>query len=327
MSARFRATAARSLYPGETGRVRTCSYRRVIGPFRRFFGIFSGRLQDVRSHARDCRGLLSALLGSGPGRAVKKAPGRFLNAEPNGMGTRGHTEQRNAKTLRAANRGYGYLFQNDPLEPLHYQVRLETVRQRRTDHVRHALRRLHDRRRNVPYGLSVVPLVFLPLACGYLLSYVFRTINGSIADELVHGFSLDAGSLGLLTSVYFLAFAVSAIPIGVAAESDIDLVTQTLLKAAEGVDNVLKDPAPKVQFLKFGDWSLDFRLLVWSNRPRLHMQIRSDINYRIDKLFREAKIEIPYPQTELRVRQGSLQIDTDDTVNLHESHADVPADS
>jgi len=118
-----------------------------------------------------------------------------------------------------------------------------------------------------------------------------------------------------------------AIPIGVSAESDIDLVTQTLLKAAEGVDNVLRDPPPKVQFLKFGDWSLDFRLLVWSNRPRLHMQIRSDINYRIDKLFREAKIEIPYPQTELRLRQGSLQIDTDDAVNLRESQADVPADN
>jgi predicted MFS family arabinose efflux permease len=96
---------------------------------------------------------------------------------------------------------------------------MRTARQRRADHVRHALRRLHDRRRNVPYGLSVVPLVFLPLACGYLLSYVFRTINGSIADELVHGFSLDAGSLGLLTSVYFLAFAVSAIPIGVALDA------------------------------------------------------------------------------------------------------------
>jgi small-conductance mechanosensitive channel len=118
-----------------------------------------------------------------------------------------------------------------------------------------------------------------------------------------------------------------AIPIGVSAESDIDLVTQTLLKAAEGVDNVLKDPPPKVQFLKFGDWSLDFRLLVWTNRPRLHMQIRSDINYRIDKLFREAKIEIPYPQTELRIRQGSLHIDTDDTLQLHESESDAPADS
>src|SRR5712671_5043725 len=118
-----------------------------------------------------------------------------------------------------------------------------------------------------------------------------------------------------------------AIPIGVSAESDIDLVTQTLLKAAEGVDNVLKDPPPKVQFLKFGDWSLDFRLLVWTNRPRLHMQIRSDINYRIDKLFREAKIEIPYPQTELRIRQGSLHLDTDDTLHLHESESDAPADS
>ncbi len=117
-----------------------------------------------------------------------------------------------------------------------------------------------------------------------------------------------------------------AIPIGVAAESDIDRVTQTLLKAAEGVDNVLADPAPKVQFLKFGDWSLDFRLLVWTNRPRLHMQIRSDINYRIDKLFREAHIEIPYPQTELRIRQGSLHLDTDDTFALH-SQSDTPADS
>jgi small-conductance mechanosensitive channel len=117
-----------------------------------------------------------------------------------------------------------------------------------------------------------------------------------------------------------------SIPIGVGAESDIDLVTQTLLQAAQDVDNVLTEPAPKVQFLKFGDWSLDFRLLVWTNRPRLHMQIRSDINYRIDKLFREAKIEIPYPQTELRIRQGSLQIDADDSVHHHDQ-SDSPADS
>jgi len=96
-----------------------------------------------------------------------------------------------------------------------------------------------------------------------------------------------------------------AIPVGVAYNSDIDLVTQTLLKAAEDVENVLKDPRPKVQFLKFGDWSLDFRLLVWTNRPRLHTQIRSDINYRIEKLFREARIEIPFPQTELRVRDST----------------------
>jgi potassium-dependent mechanosensitive channel len=106
-----------------------------------------------------------------------------------------------------------------------------------------------------------------------------------------------------------------AIPVGVATDSDVQLVSDTLLKAAEDVDNVLKDPQPKVQFLKFGDWSLDFRLLVWTNRPRLHTQIRSDINYRIEKLFREARIEIPFPQTELRLRDGaSLHRDAVDTL-------------
>jgi len=107
-----------------------------------------------------------------------------------------------------------------------------------------------------------------------------------------------------------------AIPIGVATDADVDLVTKTLLNAAEGVDNVLQDPPPKVQFLEFGDWSNNFRLLVWTNRPRLHRQIRSDINYRINKLFRDAGIEIPYPQTELRLREGSVHIDADDRLRL-----------
>src|SRR3954453_23997612 len=44
-----------------------------------------------------------------------------------------------------------------------------------------------------------------------------------------------------------------AIPIGVADDSDIDLVTQTLMQAAHGVSNVLDEPKPRVQFLKFGD--------------------------------------------------------------------------
>ncbi len=48
-----------------------------------------------------------------------------------------------------------------------------------------------------------------------------------------------------------------AIPVGVAYGSDIDLVTKTLLTAAEEVDNVLRDPAPKIQFLGFSPVGLD----------------------------------------------------------------------
>ena len=94
-----------------------------------------------------------------------------------------------------------------------------------------------------------------------------------------------------------------AIPISVATTSDVDLVTKTLLRAAEDVENVLTEPPPKVQFLKFGDYSLDFRLLVWTRQPSRHPQIKSDINYRIERVFREAGIEIPYPKQEFLLRQ------------------------
>lgn len=93
-----------------------------------------------------------------------------------------------------------------------------------------------------------------------------------------------------------------SIPISVATTSDVNVVTETLLLAAQGIENVLTDPPPKVQFLKFGEYSLDFRLLVWTRQPNRHPQIKSDINYRIEKLFRERGIEIPYPKQEFLLR-------------------------
>src|SRR5215217_4259328 len=93
-----------------------------------------------------------------------------------------------------------------------------------------------------------------------------------------------------------------AIPIGVADDSDIDLVTNTLIQAAKDVPNVLADPEPRVQFLNFGDYTLDFRLLVWTSEPRRNVQIRSDINYRIARLFRARSIRIPFPTQEFLLK-------------------------
>ena len=93
-----------------------------------------------------------------------------------------------------------------------------------------------------------------------------------------------------------------AIPIGVAYNADIQLVTDTLIEATKEVPSVLSDPAPRVQFLNFGEYSLDFRLLVWTNQPRRHVQLRSDLNYRIAQLFRERSITIPYPTREFLLK-------------------------
>lgn len=113
-----------------------------------------------------------------------------------------------------------------------------------------------------------------------------------------------------------------AIPIAVAPEADVDLVTQTLLHAVEGVEDILLQPLPKVQFLKFGDSSLDFRLLVWTSKPRSHAQIRSDVNYRIEKLFREADIALASPQFDIRLRGDALSLIQDGALLPKEDAAD-----
>ena len=90
--------------------------------------------------------------------------------------------------------------------------------------------------------------------------------------------------------------------VSVADNSNVEAVTSALLDAARDVENVLEVPQPKVQFLGFGVSSLDFRLLVWTSQPRRHIQIRSDINYRISSLFNSRGIRTPTPRQELFVR-------------------------
>lgn len=56
--------------------------------------------------------------------------------------------------------------------------------------------------------------VYSPFAAGYLLSYVFRTVNAVISPELSHELALSPAALGLLTSAYFIAFGAMQIPAG-----------------------------------------------------------------------------------------------------------------
>jgi len=57
--------------------------------------------------------------------------------------------------------------------------------------------------------------IFVPFACGYYLSYLYRSVNAVISPDLVRDLRVDANELGLLTSAYFLAFASFQIPLGV----------------------------------------------------------------------------------------------------------------
>lgn len=57
--------------------------------------------------------------------------------------------------------------------------------------------------------------VFVPFACGYFLSYLFRVVNSVIAPDLIVDLGLGPSALGLLTATYLIAFASSQLPLGV----------------------------------------------------------------------------------------------------------------
>lgn len=96
------------------------------------------------------------------------------------------------------------------------------------------------------------------------------------------------------------------LPIGVAYGSDVARVLRILLEVAEANPMVLSHPAPSPVFKGFGESSLDFELRVWLDDPNNLIAARSELGMEIDRLFREARIEIPFPQRDLHLRSVDL---------------------
>jgi sugar phosphate permease len=60
--------------------------------------------------------------------------------------------------------------------------------------------------------------LFLPFACGYFLSYLFRTVNAVVGPILSNEMALGPADLGMLTSAYFIAFGAVQLPLGLALD-------------------------------------------------------------------------------------------------------------
>jgi small-conductance mechanosensitive channel len=65
---------------------------------------------------------------------------------------------------------------------------------------------------------------------------------------------------------------------------------------------VSKTPEPQVLFLNFGESSLDFELRVWVLDTDQRLLAKSELHQEIDRRFREANIEIAFPQRDLHLR-------------------------
>jgi len=111
------------------------------------------------------------------------------------------------------------------------------------------------------------------------------------------------------------------VPIGVAYGSDVEKVKNILLQIGREQNGVVLDGSlsmPKVIFLGFGASSLDFELRFFIRDIDEKMQVISDANFAIDRMFREHGIEIPFPQRDVHVRSWDVAIQKSDLKGVEE---------
>ncbi|SEA01009.1 Small-conductance mechanosensitive channel [Desulfuromusa kysingii] len=90
--------------------------------------------------------------------------------------------------------------------------------------------------------------------------------------------------------------------VGVAYGSDLEKVLTILTEVSDQHPLVLKKPKPSPLFVQFGDSSLDFELRVWISNIDNRPDVKNELLLAIDRRFREAEVEIPFPQQDLHLR-------------------------
>lgn len=90
--------------------------------------------------------------------------------------------------------------------------------------------------------------------------------------------------------------------VGVGYGSDLDLVRKLLLQAAQENPRVLKEPAPIVYFLNFGESTLDHELRIHVRDLGDRNPATDEINRFIDREFPKNGINIAFRQVEVYVK-------------------------
>jgi len=90
--------------------------------------------------------------------------------------------------------------------------------------------------------------------------------------------------------------------VGIAYGSDTERAAEILMKVAQDHPNVLDDPPPRVTLESFGDSALNFVLKCFLPNLENRGTVIHELHMAIDRAFREAGIEIAFPQQDVHVR-------------------------
>jgi len=95
-----------------------------------------------------------------------------------------------------------------------------------------------------------------------------------------------------------------SVAVGVAYGSDTIKVKELLLHSVDEQSGVLKSPSPFVLFEEFGDSALLFKVYFFITDSFVDPRIKSDIRFRIDQLFRDNDVTIPFPQRDVHIHES-----------------------
>ena len=97
-------------------------------------------------------------------------------------------------------------------------------------------------------------------------------------------------------------------PVQISYNSSLETAMRIMAEAATHHQRVLKHPEPEVYLREFADNGINLELSIWIGDPEEgQFSLRSAINLEIWKKFREAGIEIPCPQRDIRIVERIAQ--------------------
>jgi small-conductance mechanosensitive channel len=94
--------------------------------------------------------------------------------------------------------------------------------------------------------------------------------------------------------------------VSVAYGTNTELVTRLLKQSALGHPKVKKTQPVQVRLIDFGDNGLNMELIFWADQSWDVNNHKSEIRFEIDRLFREYKIVIPFPQRDMRIHPSAV---------------------
>ncbi len=97
--------------------------------------------------------------------------------------------------------------------------------------------------------------------------------------------------------------------VGISYRADVELAEKLMVEAAEEHQMVLDEPKPFVYFQSFGDNALLLELRCVIDSVDYRISTLSELHYAINRKFREAGMEIPYPQQDVHLDlRGPLEV-------------------